>query len=404
MMNMLKHFFNLPFITLIIAISNVIGPMPHIGGLYPIVILGVLFYLVAKGGLSGVNSAMAFIIFTAILSTLINNPPVYFKSYQRLGLFIIMAGLFSPLFRSKRLMLFRYQMFGWMLRVCVIVAVVSFIGYPLGINYMPVSEALKRQSGAFGGITLQSMVLGPIAAVSFCYTLCLVLKVRLQKFSSYKKHFYVFLFLCVVSFLTVLLTASRGSLLAALIGGMMIFFKMFSGATGKMLRYGFVITALLMVTFPVWKSYTEGVINKQKGNIEAGGATSSRDEKWNARMYEFKQSPLWGVGYFASLPETGEDFDEVTGQIEFGTSWGAALSTLGMMGFLPLFGLFLSSWFYLYQARCDLSSDVPVMLGVLSMFMVHMLVEGYIFGAGSYLFFMVWLSVGAIDAKKRLSL
>ena len=44
------------------------------------------------------------------------------------------------------------------------------------------------------------------------------------------------------------------------------------------------------------------------------------------------------------------------------------------------------------------------MLGVLSMFMVHMIVEGYVFGAGSYLFFMVWLSVGAIDAKKRLSL
>lgn len=384
----------LSFIAILIAISNFIGPMPHIGGMYPLVILALLLFYLQGGTSFRLNIPMLALVCVAAISTLLNHPPTYFRSYERLGLFLIVAGLVSPLIQNDKLIVLRRDMFVWMLRASVAVTILSFLGYFVGINYMSTTASLNGV-GSFGGITYQSMVLGPIAATSFCYILYLSL---IEKKTSRKKIIILWSGI-VFSLLTVLLTASRSALLAGFVGGIVIIYKIHAGTFSGFLRYLLGVICVALITYPLWQPYTINVLNKQKGNIETGGTTSSRDSKWEARTYEFKSSPLWGVGYFAALEDSGDDIDKTTGQIEFGTSWGAALSTLGLLGFIPLAWLFLENWYFLFRKRED-TGDTALFLGILSFFMVHMIAEGYIFGAGSYLFFMVWLTLGAINAYR----
>ena len=84
-----------------------------------------------------------------------------------------------------------------------------------------------------------------------------------------------------------------------------------------------------------------------------------------------------------------------SGVVEPGSSWLGALSMTGLLGFTALLVLWFKS-----LKNCLKVEKRDKLFGVyigstLIFWAVHMIAEGQIFAAGSFLFFMVWITFGA---------
>ena len=153
----------------------------------------------------------------------------------------------------------------------------------------------------------------------------------------------------------------------------------------------------MTLSFSYWSPFLDNVQNKNKGSISAGGITSSRDEHWQKRIKEFKSSPFFGVGFATvSVEESGSTFNKADGKVETGSSWLNILSMTGIFGFICFISLWINNFFLLirlYRYNIYYSSYLSALL---IFWCLHMIAEGYIFAAGGFLFFCVWLLLGYI--------
>ena len=323
----------------------------------------------------------AFLGYIAI-NILITDPPAIFIPWLRFGLFTIVFITASPIIKSDYGKKLRLRIFRGIIICCIIISVISFFCYFLGINMMRTvwdSSGLLYQSnnaGTFGGITTQSMLLAPISGIAV---------IACSYFAmNRKKKFWILVLMCAGS---LLFAASRSSLLATIAGEIVLvyFSSRHAGKTAKRIMQGLLILA---VTFPLWNGALSGLEAKNKGSITSGINTDSRSEKWEIRINEWKDSPILGIG-FCSV--SSREAVSVGGKIEPGSSWLAILSMTGIVGFI-LFALI-----YIRAAWNSLSPRRPsgaVLGAILIMFGLHIVAEGYIFAGGSSLCFLAWLSIG----------
>lgn len=317
-------------------------------------------------------------------------PNSVFKSWERYFLFVLVMICVSPLLQGGKSQQRRSRIFKIMLFSCAFLGVGSFFAKFLGINYNygAYSQADIFTVGTFGGLTIFSMMLGPIAGIGSLYMLALWNKTR--------KRWYMIGSICCM--FAVLFSASRSALMAALAGNVLMLYKM-SGTGSRFMKYVVIITLAASITFPLWESALDNVIAKNQANVEAGNAFNSRSEKWEARTKEFKDSPLLGVG-FASIDINASDISESTlssGVVEPGSSWLCILSMTGLIGALLLLPVFYRAFVSAWRSQSELAA---VIIGVLTLFYVHMFAEGYALSGGSFLAFCLWLTVGvAYDCK-----
>lgn len=322
-----------------------------------------------------------FLVYIAI-NILITDPPAIFQPWLRFGLFAIVFITASPLIKSDYGKKLRLRIFRGIIICCIIISVISFFCYFLGINMMRTvwdSSGLLYQSnnaGTFGGITTQSMLLGPISGIAVITCTYFAM--------NRSKKCWIFAAMCAGS---LLFSASRASLLGTIAGEIVLFYfssKHF-GKTAKRITQ---VILILAVTYPVWEGALGGLTAKNKGDITAGINLDSREKKWGIRIDEWKESPIFGIG-FCSV--SSRDHVYVGGQIEPGSSWLAILSMTGAIGFILFIVIFLRA------ARNSLSPRRPsgaVLGAILIMLGLHMTAEGYIFSGGSFLCFIIWLSIG----------
>lgn len=342
-----------------------------------------------------INPVMLLVILSAILSILWGNPPSFFLSWERLGLFIFSTAILSPLVQTYSLMKIRSIAFKWLLYFSVAIAVLSFPCYFIGINYMvsTIRSISNDATGWFGGLTINSMLLGPISSIASSYLLWIYLKYKTSLKTLQKFFLLLALFASICS---LLLTASRGSFIAMLVGLFSVLYLFYRHNISGFLRTILTILLLLLICFPIYQPYTKGLVEKQEANITTGGTFSSRVDKWDNRIAEFKQSPLFGVGFASVDPKNTKDYDGKS--IEPGSSWLAIFSMTGMLGGCTIVCLLLYYYYYLYQLSEDF--NYSLYLALLNVFIVHMMTEGYIFSAGNYLFFYFWLLIGTISSLK----
>lgn len=316
------------------------------------------------------------------INILITDPPSIFLPWFRFGLFAIVFAAASPLIKSDYGKRLRLRIFRGIIVCCIIISVISFFCYFLGINMMRSvwdSSGLSYQnlnSGTFGGITVHSMLLGPISGIATIACSYFAL--------NRNKKFWILAVFCVGS---LLFTASRSSLLATVAGEFtLIYFS--SRLFGKTAKRIMQVMLILAVTYPIWNGALDGLRAKNKGDITAGINLDSREEKWEIRIEEWKESPIFGIG-FCSV--SNRDAVSVKGKIEPGSSWHAILSMTGTIGFIIFTVIFLRA------ARNSLLPRRPsgaVLGAILLMLGLHMTAEGYIFSGGSFLCFIMWLSIG----------
>ena len=352
--------------------------------------LAILGYrLIMYGHLRASNKQVFLLLIICAISLALNNPPSYFRAWQRLGVFSLVLFVASPMLSSSAAAAERYKVLEYFINICIVVSVGSFFAYFLGINLFVRNDTLLDiGSGSFSGLTNHSMVLGPVAGLS---CICLFARVFEAQNTAQKSVEAVLFVLCLMS---CFLSASRGAVVATIVGCMFVLCRIYHDRIGRMFLLLIVLISMAAATFPFWGGMTNFLVQKQLGNEQMGGVFYSREQKFDARLKEFESSPLYGIGYNVVNP----NLDQVNlqnGQIEPGSSWLAILSMTGIIGFVCF------SLICIRALKRAWRIEVPILSGVLGgclfFFFIHFFAEGYVFAPKSFLILLFWLIVAVIE-------
>ncbi len=313
-----------------------------------------------------------FLIVSGLISIGFNDVPSFFSPYSRLISFTIILVLCSPLFNSLFLDLFRLALFK---------ATITFITLTVLISFALMITNIIPLSFPYGGITVHSMILGPLASISMLNAINNIL---------FKKQSILFSYTITgISLMMVLVASSRGAVLSLFIS---LFFLLFKFNRYRRLKSITSILAVLLaigITYPVWKNYFVGLEAKMENNLERGSTYSSRDEIWKDRIEEFKSSPVFGVG-FSSLSRENIVTKEKS-QVELGSSYLGILSMTGLLGFISFLIAVIPIFLHLITTN---NNNTFALSSILVFLLIHMAFEGYIFGSGNSLMFLFWLILG----------
>lgn len=373
----------------ILVLNQTVGFTPHMPSfaLYFLFLFFAVYQLIGEANKIDIY-LISFLLYIP-LQLLLTTPDAAFKSWERFFLFVLLISCVSPLLVSEKSIKCRRTMFMTAMYFCTFIGIGSFFGRFLGINYMyRQNMSIIFSSGFFGGLTVHSMLLGPIAGIGTIFMVH-------SAYKSGTKIYWLMAFLCLLS---VFFSASRSALCATIAGCTLVLFRL-SGAVGKFAKTCIIISLVSSLSFPLWGSAIDAVMEKNNLNVKSGSVLSSRESLWNYRVQEFRDHPILGMG-FAAVKQQGSTwtgFNKETGMVEAGSSWLIILSMTGIIGAFLLFAFLLHAYFTAYQDKGQFSALV---CGVLTLFYVHMIAEGYIFFGGSQMAFMLWLTVGvAMDCK-----
>lgn len=377
----------------VIVLSQLLAFIPHI----PSSIIYVTFILYALYVLNQSDKTyyLPLLIFCVYIpiQLVVVQPDAIFRSWERFVLFALLLVCVSPLVIGEASIEYRKTIFRLSLVTCAFLGVGSFIARFIGLNYGSIHQTIHIYSvGTFGGLTSHSMLLGPIAGIGavFCCWLSMTRKYKI---------YWILSLACVFA---VMFSASRSALMAVVAGVTVLIYKLSdSGTVFVKIVVGIIL--LGSVTFPIWGSALDAVIIKNQSNINAGGAYSSREALWQSRLLEFESSPVFGVGFDAvdvNIARSAGGYDTESGMVESGSSWLIILSMTGMIGLLIVFPVLFNAYKTVFTRKDEFSALV---CGVLTLFYVHMIAEGYIFYGGSMLAFLLWITLGiAHDCKYEL--
>lgn len=385
-------------IIVLILATHILAPLPFIPSVY--YALAMLLSVLAVIKVQRVSIAAIVFLLVCALSIICGNAAPLFRSWERLGLFALLLISFFPVFQSRYFDELRSKMFPMMLFVLIFTCLGSFVGYFFGINYMGINrdtENTVETVGWFGGLTNHSMMLSPICAIALT-TLVWAL-VELAKTTRTK------IIICCAAFAALccmMLTASRGGNLAGIAGVVSVLALKYRNRLGKMLRTGILLALLAVVLSPVYMPYADKVLEKQRRNEAAGSTLASRESRWEHRLQEFSEYPVFGYGFGAVDTRCYGEYMPSTGIVEPGSSWLAILSMTGLAGmgcFLALLYPTVSNLYYRHNRQADRYALLH--LGIMTVFFVHLLVEGYIFAAGGALCFLFWFFFGCAAAYAK---
>lgn len=384
----------LPLLMVLMPSGLFLGPIPYSSIVYYI-FLGFMA-LLAFVKCEKVSILPILFLFCCAISIILGNPSPIFKSWSRLLLFCLLLMAYFPIFKSQYFAELRQRSLYPMLYLMTFTAVGSFICYFIGINYMArsfgafVDSISNDNTGWFGGLTYHSMMLGPICAIALTIEVWYLLHKDLSNKIK-------LLMLCVIfsTFCCMLLTASRGANMAGIIGVAVVTMIRYRGRLGKLSKICITLIISLAALYPIYAPYADKLISKQKANELSGSTFASREERWEHRLSEFSEYPIFGYGFAAINTNYSNEYQKSSGIIEPGSSWLALLSMTGIAGFICFLSMFLSTIKNLYRYYNNYYDEIALLhLGILSIFAVHFISEGYIFSGGGALCFLFWFFFG----------
>lgn len=380
----IKKYFSLPLslITVLIFVNSTgfIQPLPSI--VQAVFFAFIIALMIRKQPIIEPFSRN-FILWLPIC-TLLAFPDSVFHSWERLALFYTVYLVLSPFFQGEWHRGYRKKLLDVTILICIIVSVISFFCYFLGINLFVRKEVLLddylEYAGHFSGITRHSMILGPLAGIGSVS--CIYYFIRSRNI------IWVLSFLCCCG--SMLFSASRTCFICTIASSIMIIYK-YSFTKKNFIKISLGIIAVGILSFPLWSGALWGLQAKQAGHSGSGELFDSRTAKVLYRFEEFVDSPIWGQGFSAIDINLGDAYDPFTGTIEPGTSWLFALSSTGIVGLILLVILFrksLLTTIISYNERSMLLSSLLVFIGL------HLFTEGYLFASSNVMSLIAWLIIG----------
>ena len=391
----------LPLLMVFIPAGLFLAPLPHSSVVYYALLIILAGLAVIKN--QAISNTAILLLTACMLSIMFGNAAPLFRPWERLGLFALLLIAYFPVFQSVFFDELRSRTFRIMLIVMVFTCIGSFIGYFFGINYMAISFKSFANSitidtvGWFGGLTYQSMMLSPICAIALT-----ILIWALTEWAETPKKKIIVTCAAFASLCCMMLTASRSGNAAGVAGVALVLFLKYRSRIGKMMQIGIVGIMLAIVLSPVYMPYADKVLSKQKDNEAAGSTFTSRQSHWEHRIEEFSEYPVFGYGFCAVDTDNHGEYMPSTGIVEPGSSWLAILSMTGIVGtvcFIILLWSTVSKLYHEYKSEDD--PWALLHLGILTVFAVHFIAEGYVFAGGGALCFLFWFFFGCAYSYAR---
>lgn len=349
--------------------------------LYYGVFLISFIWLIFRGGIR-VSWQYLFFISAILFSVWLNDIPALFRVGFRVAAFFSLVFVVGPFFINDHLIRMRRLLFVRSLLILRWIVLFSFL-----LKFIAPDMVMGRSG--FCGLTNHSMMLSPLAGISLLYG---IYRFYLSETSMerYKE------IICVcISFLVLILAGSRGALAATLVGVIFFYVRLYKYRIGQLFRIVLFFSVLVISTSSLWWSYTERIREKMDSSEDVGSLTSSRDALWEDRIKEFKAFPVFGVGfasYNLNYIQSENSINRLSGTVEPGSSWLFLLSSLGLYGFLSfLLPVFYTLYILYRDSRTGMNGGLVG--SIMTLFCVYMLVEGFVVASGSYLCFLLWLSL-----------
>jgi O-antigen ligase len=359
----------------------------YLADIYFVILFFILILLILLQTEIKINALFLALFLVAFLTILLNDIPAFFKSYKRYVAFIMIMLLISPSINSSILHIFRANLFKNINNLLILMTTGSILLLSLGIHMY------NEGRSDFRGLFSHSMILGPMAGIAVLNTIYLAVKSN-----SSRIRFFIYI-ITIINFIACIASGSRSAIIATLIGTLFFLFALNLHFRTRLFRILILFIISLYLSFPLWEKYTVNLKDKLLYSQNEGSFTASRTKIWDDRIQEFLSSPIIGIGFTAVDTNVSSNYEVDGGKIEPGSSWLAVLSMTGLAGFILVIWIF-----YRYIARLIKSKDDSLKVayygGILILFLVHMFVEGYIFSAGSGMFFYLWLLIGVIHIEQ----
>lgn len=338
-------------------------------------------WFIFRGGMR-ISWKYLFFISAILVSVWLNDIPALFRVWFRVISFFSLVFIIGPFFINDYLVRLRRLLFIRSLLVLRLVILFSFL-----LKFIA-PDIVMGKSG-FTGLTNHSMLLSPLAGI------CMLYGIYRFYLSDTRLRRYIEMMYVGVSFLVIILAGSRGALAATLVGVVFFYVRLYKYRIGQLVKIVLFFSLLVLSTSSLWWSYTERIREKMDSSENIGSLTSSRDGLWEDRIREFKAFPVFGVGfasYNLNYIQSEHSINLQSGTVEPGSSWLFLLSSLGLYGFLS-FLLPIIYLIYMLYKDSGTGLNGGLVGSVMTLFSVHMLVEGFVIASGSYLCFLLWLSL-----------
>ncbi len=330
-----------------------------------------------------INRILAAFVLIGGLSLLSAQVVIENPAYQRLAFFALLLMLLSPIVTSRalselRMMMWRILMGG--LRGIIVISFAMYFSW----------EANRTTEVMFEGCTghgMQLAVIGVVVILDGIWHLMCRPEVSRLKAMIYG----------VVTAMAVIVTiaaGSRGALLAVMTGCVPLVWYV---RHSKIKLWGFVVAVALLIGVSAVMSFRNfaGVKYKTDLSAQCGSITFSRNFLWQARIDEFCERPLLGIGFSVAtdrqLPENYKNtpFEDCS-TIEPGSSWLNVLASTGIVGFI------LMLWFNVKLMKTTIKRVSANRRNILYMSLllalwIHGCIEGWVLYAGSMTFMIYWL-------------
>lgn len=367
-------------------LSNLFGFfLPHFLYYIALTLLGIKM---KEMGVKHNKNSNLFILFILliVISSLIN-----MMLDLRLVLFSFILILTCPIYTSLRWHLYKKRimknLFIGFIGVVLINLYAKMIGYNLRAMIQGWEDLTDKQ---FSGFCDQPMWLAAAAAVSTIF--CAYLVFEQIKKKRMLQYFYIVLLLC--SIYVTMISGSRSAFLAAM-GDMCVVLYLLVKNKARLIKYVISAAVVVLVLSPIFfnRKTSGAMMAKQEYQEEIG--QTSRDQIWTDRMVEFKSSPLIGVGFGAH--GVGEDKEVST--VETGGGWISILAQTGILGLVLAISIIFKAFTPIRKIRQD--NSMMVIYAAYFFFIVHSIVEGYMFQGGWYLCLIFWMVIGLLIENKQ---
>lgn len=309
----------------------------------------------------------------------------------RLVLFSFILVLTCPVYTSLRWHLYKKRvmqnLFIGFIGVVLINLYAKLIGVNLRATVQGWADLTDKQ---FSGFCDQPMWLAAAAAVSTIFCAYLVFEQKKKKLMQ--QYFYIILLLC--SIYVTMIAGSRSAFLAAMCAMCVVLYLLVKNKA-RLIKYVISAAAVALVLSPIFlnRKTFGAMMAKQEYQEQTGG--TSRDELWNDRMTEFKSSPLIGVGFGAH----GVGDDKEVSTVETGGGWISILAQTGILGLVLAISIIFKACTPIRKIRQD--NSMMVIYAAYFFFIVHSIVEGYMFQGGWYLCLIFWMVIGLLIENKQ---
>lgn len=325
-----------------------------------------------------------FILIIAILSTIINYPstPQIFRPINRIFTLIIVMLACAPIFNNHIIYKFRHRLFGALTIGLSIVGILSALLATRGWGYMNDTIWLI-------GLSDFPNALGYSLAISVMYICSSIPGAKL-----YLKIIYITLiFLCIWA---IPLTGTRTAFYSIPIF-LIIYIFLTSKNITTIIKSFFIVSSIIIIFFSFIKLDTTIIDNKNRGQTFED---NSRTTLYNARIKEFKEHPILGIGTFvADLRWTPVS---ANGNVETGNTFLMFLSMNGIIGFINFIIVYISLLFpyikyILTKRRLGTITNFEIFLSAIVTYnFISMMQMGILLNPGMYITGINWLTLSLI--------